>query len=454
MENLITYKIKYSTDNQEFILNCIKDYNKVLKFTYNRILENNKLTTKEITKLQKTLSNVSLDSHFKNSSIFEAKALIKKDIKSVCFGKNFYNQYIKGLITKDELRIKRLVPLYSIGEAVKKANRKFEIIDNKTVIFKPNRNNHVILNLENYKNYKKNLLKLSQLQNNREIAITYKLDLDYVYITFDLNKVKEIEAYKPIENRIFAIDMNPNYIGYSVVDWLDEMNYKIINSGVISIKDLNDYDNSLKGQGFSSDSKERKYVNRKRNYEIVKIVQKLTALCKHYKSEIFVVEDLKMKSGDRGRGTAYNKLCNNQWCRTKFTQQLEKYCKLNSIQLLKVMANYSSFLGNLVYRQENLPDMVLSSIEIGRRGYEFSLQYIKKIKDKKKNIIFPDLKLVKDRVIHALEVLGYSESWINLQKLYYSLKNSKLKYRVPLDKNLKFFRLTYRKSFINLYSFV
>ena len=454
MENLITYKIKYSTDNKEFILNCIKDYNKILKFTYNRLLEDNKLTTKEITELQKTLNNVSLDSHFKNSSIFEAKSLIKKDKKSVCFGKKFYNQYIKGLITKDELKIKRLVPLCSIGEAIHKANRKSEIIDNTTILFKSNRNNHIKLNLENYKNYKKNLLKLIELQNNKEIAITYKLDLEYIYITFDLNKVKEIKPYKPIENRIFAIDMNPNYIGYSVVDWLDEMNYKIINSGVISIKDLNDYDNSLKDKGLSSESKERKYISNKRNYEICGIAKRLSQLCKHFKCEIFSIEDLNIKASDRCRGTRFNRLCNNQWCRGKFTQVLEKYCKLNSIKLQKVIANYSSFLGNIIYRQENLPDMVLSSIEIGRRGYEFNLQYIKKEKDKKKNIIFPDLTLVKDRINHALEVLKYSESWDNLQKLYYSLKNLKLKYRVSLDENLKFFRLTYRKSFINLYSFI
>ncbi|MGN1033838.1 MAG: hypothetical protein ACI4PU_10210, partial [Intestinibacter sp.] len=182
---------------------------------------------------------------------------------------------------------------------------------------------------------------------------------------------------------------------------------------------------------------------------------RLSKLCKHFKCEIFSIEDLNIKASDKCRGARFNRLCNNQWCRTKFTQILEKYCKLNSIKLQKVIASYSSFLGNLIYRQENLPDMVLSSIEIGRRGYEFNLQYNRKVKNRKKNIIFPDLQLVKDRINHALEVLKYFESWHNLQELYYSLKNSKLKYRVSLEStDYKVFRFNHRKSYINLYSFI
>ena len=41
--------------------------------------------------------------------------------------------------------------------------------------------------------------------------------------------------------------MNPNYIGWSIIDWKSESNFNIIKSGVISIKKLNDYENDLKG---------------------------------------------------------------------------------------------------------------------------------------------------------------------------------------------------------------
>ncbi|MBO6273682.1 hypothetical protein J6O48_13035 [bacterium] len=61
--------------------------------------------------------------------------------------------------------------------------------------------------------------------------------------------------------------MNPNYIGWSIIDWKSESEFNIVKSGLISIKQLNDKD--LKFKGFSSESKERKYITNKRNYEII-----------------------------------------------------------------------------------------------------------------------------------------------------------------------------------------
>jgi hypothetical protein len=64
-----------------------------------------------------------------------------------------------------------------------------------------------------------------------------------------------------------SIDMNPNYIGWTIIDWKSESEFNIIKSGLISIKQLNDKDLNLKG--YSSESKERKYITNKRNYETI-----------------------------------------------------------------------------------------------------------------------------------------------------------------------------------------
>ena len=50
--NIITLKLKYSTDenSKTRILEYIKNYNNVLRFTYNRLHENKDLKTKEIKK--------------------------------------------------------------------------------------------------------------------------------------------------------------------------------------------------------------------------------------------------------------------------------------------------------------------------------------------------------------------------------------------------------------------
>ena len=101
---------------------------------------------------------------------------------------------------------------------------------------------------------------------------------------------------------------------------------------------------------------------------------------KHYKCSIFAIEDLNIKSSDKDRGKKFNRLCNSNWCRTKLVNNLNKWCNIYNVQFIQVKPDYSSFVGNLVYRHLRLPDMILSSIEISRRGYEFYHQYI--LKDK------------------------------------------------------------------------
>src|SRR5574344_744904 len=222
--NIITLKIKYSTDenSKSRILEYIKNYNNVLHFTYNRLHENEDLKTKEITVLQKTMNNVFVDSHFKNSTIFDSKSLLRNE-KVICGGKKLFIDRCQNKISKDEFQIKKLRPIYSVGESPRKGNRKFLIITENHIIFKPTREEDFLLEINPSKNYQKYLLELSDLANQKKIPIDFKLDLDYVYISFDLNKLKsERIIYEKIKDRYFAIDMNPNYVGYSVIEWYDE----------------------------------------------------------------------------------------------------------------------------------------------------------------------------------------------------------------------------------------
>lgn len=239
-----------------------------------------------------------------------------------------------------------------------------------------------------------------------------------------------------------------------MVDWKSENTHQTIKSGVVSLKQLNDYENSLK---MSSNSKEKKYVTDKRKYEIIQIGYELCKLASHYHCELFSLEDLNIKSSNKEKGRKFNKLCNNQWYRNTLVFILQKLCDLYEIRLQKVQANFSSFEGNLIYRNERLPDMVLSSIEIGRRAYEFYHQYVLKDKQKTKNIIFDKLENVKDRVEKSLEELDYFDTFENLLNLYYKLKKRNCRYRFSLEESLKchpnFFSKNYIKSFKISYTF-
>ena len=427
-DSIITLKFKYEAKENDLILSYIKNYNNVLRFTYNRLNEGIK-STKELIVKQKEMNNVFIDSHFKNSSIFEAKTLLKKD-KVVFGGRKLFNERCKGKIDKEEFQRERLVPLCSVGEGNQKGNRKFQILNENEILFKPIKKEHIILKIENKsKNYKKKINRLIELQNNKEMAITYKLGLEYIYISFDNNKLENY-TYNVKKNRVFAIDMNPNYIGYSVVDWKSENKYKVISSGVFDLSTINVMDNNLH---LDSVNNKKKYINNKREFETVNIAYKLFTLCKHFGCESFAIENLNIKSKDTNQGKNFNKLVNNQWNRNKFVLVLRKLVGCSSTNLIEVMPQYSSILGNLIYRKEQKPDMVLASIEIGRRGFEFNRQYITKEVEKQKNIIQPNFHFVRDSISKSLEELKVESKVNNYRELYSVIKESKLKYRFSLD---------------------
>ena len=69
--------------------------------------------------------------------------------------------------------------------------------------------------------------------------------------------------------------------------------------------------------------------------------------------------------------------------------------------------------------------MVLSSIEIGRRGYEFYNQYITKTKNIKKNIIQRDINDFINFYKMSLEELNIEFNKNDLIKLYNFIKSKK-----------------------------
>ena len=427
--NIITLKIKYSPENGDLssILKYLINYNNVLRYTYNRIRDT-LTSTKELTASQKSMNNVFVDSHFKNSAIYDAKTIVGDRV--IFGGKKLFKDRISGKISKEEFRIKRLRPLCSIGEANRKANRKFRLLNENKILIKPSKKEHIVLTLTSAgRNYAKKLLKLKQLQDNKELAITYKLDLEYIYLSFDNSKL-ESYSYKTQQNRTMAIDLNPNYIGYSVVDWLSDSKYRIVDSGVFDLSKLNKKDRDLH---VSSASQARKHMVNKRKHELAEIAHALFRLCKHYSCARFGVERLDMRSKDLEKGRKLNRLVNNQWAKSRLFNILKKLISSSSTIFMEVAPQYSSVIGNLVYRSEKLPDMVLASIEIGRRATAFDRQYLSKIENPSKTIIFPKIDAAKRRIERSLEELSCPLRFESWKDLLSRLKKLKPKYRLLLE---------------------
>lgn len=451
-----TIKINYRTseENKNIILKYMKNQNNVIKFIYNRLLEDNKLTQKQLTSLSNSMNNIFVDSWFKQSAIYKAKDLLETNDKVIFGGKKLFHDRIKNKINKEEFQIKKLMPIYLIGESNRKGNRKFDfrIIEQNLIIFKLNFETKINLQLPKLrKNFRKELITLQELMENQKIPVLVSLDLENIYISFEEQKLNLNINYEKVNNRIMSIDLNPNYIGYSIIDWKSEDQFTIIKKEVLSIKDLNDKQFNLKKMKISSNDKLMKKIVNKRHFEIFEITKYLSNIAKYYKIEYFGMDSLNIKSSKKCQGAKYNRLVNNFWNRNKLVDNLTRRLKLNGIKVISIPCQYSSVVGNLIYNQN--PDMIASSIEMNRRCF------ILVNKLDKKDIIFPDFKksivVIKTSLEECFGNKIIIESIKDWKQLYNKIKNLKLRYRVSLEnKYSKVFRLFNRKSFINCYQFI
>ena len=108
-----------------------------------------------------------------------------------------------------------------------------------SITFKPSKDKHFIFKLIYGKNQELYLKSLYELSLSNSISISYKLDKDYIYISFDESKLANKKS-EQIPNRVLGIDMNPNYIGWSIVDWKSSSGFNVVESGVYSFKKFSD----------------------------------------------------------------------------------------------------------------------------------------------------------------------------------------------------------------------
>ena len=143
---------------------------------------------------------------------------------------------------------------------------------NNELTYKPNRKQHYNLT---YKQPRKNILRdlyqLQELSKQNKIAITVKLNVatKKLYIIFDESRL-QYEKYSDLKsNRIIGIDLNPNTMGLSILEF-DKNNsekFKILHKEVITTFELN----------------KTSVSNNKRKYELIKICYHVDKLLKTWK---------------------------------------------------------------------------------------------------------------------------------------------------------------------------
>lgn len=301
---------------------------------------------------------------------------------------------------RDAYRKARVKPVYVMGEANERANRFFDLreLHLGKCTYKPNRHIHCDITFKVSRSH--DLKRLAQAAKDKALPISVHLTTEYICISFDeqglngygLNEkarrmaVKAVKAeYLPkdeetlrikdvyksfydkqrehmlegkIANRCMAVDLNPTNIGWSVLDRTENGECKVVACGQY------EYSWLCRKSGKSSHSAEQKHLNNKRKYEMYMVVRNMFKTAMHYKCSMFVIEDLEFDKDSKGSREA-NRKNKNVWNRELIVNTISRRCNESGIELRKVNACYSSFIGNI---RHPYVDATNASIEIGRRG--------------------------------------------------------------------------------------
>jgi hypothetical protein len=381
---MTTLKVKYECDYD--LTAFLKECNKIKRIAFNSFKDTQDKTV--VTRKIKNSYNINydlVDASIMEYQIGDAYALMKscKDRKQskMIFGSlSQWKRFNKGLITKEEFNnVKNTQPILFTGRSNESfGNRKLKLdVKNKQIVFKKSRKKHYNLKFVTSNSRWKMLKKLQSYFEYNSTPITYKLDNNYIYITFDESILKEKE-HQFIENRIAGLDLNPNYIAFTIRDFSDD---SIIHKSVYNLSKLNET-----------------HTKNKKDHEVIEIAKSISKICKHYKVECVGLEKLTMSPKNHGKGKRHNRLLNNSWNRNKFSQNLIKRLNIFGIKNQEIVCAYSSTVGCLDHPEET--DSVAAALEMARRCHVFLNRYIKKRKEfSDVDVMFPSFNrgLIKER---------------------------------------------------------
>jgi hypothetical protein len=287
------------------------------------------------------------------------------------------------------------MPIYSIGQANTKGNRRFRMdYATRTLTYKDQAQEYHFPIPKLKANWEIILEELCHKSNNGEMALLYSVSENMVNITYDESLLecfqKKYRPYKQNKFRYLGIDLNPNRIGVAVYDTRKQETIYAEQYEIIS-DDQN-----------------------KRLNEISHICDSIAKLMMHYQVFRLGMEDLTIKSKDHGKGKKYNKLV-NFWIRNFVKAKMRSICKLMQIQFCGLNPAYSSFVGTL--RNPDLGDCCGAASELARRcGYQSTGFY-------------PKL-LSRAELVHRWKEMANSvaKTWVDL---YEEFKTRHLVWRSP-----------------------
>ena len=404
--------VKLTICNDIDVLDDMRVFSSVVRVAFNRFQEG--MTEKDVRAYCN--SRFEHNSWFIQSAIKTGLSLYNKfGNKHIVFGgKINFCRYMRGLIDKNTFTYRRMCPISIQGQKSYQGNRLFNFdLDNQCLIYKPNRIRHVEIKfLPMKKRISAELSMVQELVNKNKITVSVKLSDKYVWLTYDEALVNKAWYRKLQNRRVLGIDMNPNYIGVSVLEFDKNNEFRILHKQVFDLRQL------TISSGKSSADKASKYLTNKLKYETIDIAHHIGNLVNVWKCKTVAIEDLSFASSANKQGKWLNRLCNNKWERRLFVNKLKMLANIHKFQLTEVNPAYSSQVGNIAYGDVNTPDMVAASIEIARRAYKLF----------EKGWFYPKFN-IQFRDEQWKQTLGSVENW---KELFRKIKETGLKYRFQL----------------------
>lgn len=427
--------VKLTICKEADVLGDMRIFSSIVRVAFNRYQDG--MIEKEVRAYCNAM--FSHNSWFIQSAIKEAAELYKLNgEKNILFGgKNNLRQYMRRLIDKATFKYRRMFPIGIQGEKRCKGNRLFSFdLNNQRIIYKPSKERHVEINfLPMKKKISNELSKVQELAEHNKITISVKLSDKYVCLSYD-DTLIQANRYKNLQSRrVLGIDMNPNYIGMSVIEFNKKDEFTVLHKQVFDLSKL------TISSGKASTNSSSKYITNKLRHETIAIAHEISNLVNVWKCKTVAIEELSIKTSDRKKGTNFNRLCNNKWERRLLVNKLKMLANLHKFNLIEVNPAYSSIVGNFAYGNESTPDMVAASIEIARRAYR---KFDKGWFYPRFNIQFRDEQWK--------QTLGPVDDW---KTLFSKIKETGLKYRFLLSKYVQnaVFSKNYIQKCYSIYTF-
>ena len=329
-----------------------------------------------------------------------AKRKLRPDGRMVFGGRKNLERRRDGLIHSEEWKALRLLPLVSLGDKAQAGNRHFRLSPDGLSCVLRVYGLAVTLRLAEM-NGKWGVLirQVAALAAAGEINLTFRLGrkLEVTFDPMDLRKLppgqtlREVKATdggprrgrpvlsskpqigkswptdvpRPIHpewkasvpakaGRALGVDLNPNWIGLSVVENLGD---------ATRLGETRIVDHALVRLDLPKDASDEAMRE-----TLAAVCARAIGLARKHGAGLIVLEKGLGKLRSGGRNKALNRTING-WARTVFAAMLARKTRLAGLGVIEVWGGYSTTLGNLAFEA---PDACASACEIARRGLALS----------------------------------------------------------------------------------